>query len=134
MVLKYRVVAQGGGVRVITREGLETWSDRHAGYMFPTIPMFRYMVRTPENYIRVIQDLMSDTTIRGQNIAEGTSLESIGRDFSVGLAGEYGLVRFVMVRYPGGEDIGYLLERAIPSRKYEELVLDLIPEIEQDVL
>jgi hypothetical protein len=92
------------------------------------------MVRTPENYIHVIKDLMSDPAIRGQHIAEGTTLESIGRDFSVGLAGEYGLVRFVMVRYPGGEDIGYLLERAIPSRKYEELVLDLIPEIEQDVL
>lgn len=129
MVLKYTVMASGG-VRVITREGLETWSDRNAGYMFPTIPMFRYIVNTPENYIRVIQDLVNDTSIRGQHIAEGAALESIGRDFSVGLAGEYGLVRFVMVRYPGGEDIGYILERVTSSAKHPEVVLDIAPGIE----
>ena len=129
MVLKYTVMAPGG-VRVITREGLEIWSDRHSGYMFPTIPMFRYMVRTPENYISVIKDLISDPAIRGQHIAEGTALESIGRDFSVGLAGEYGLVRFVMVRYPGGEDLGYILERVTSSAKHPEVVLDIVPDIE----
>lgn len=129
MVLKYTVMAPGG-VRVITREGLEIWSDRHSGYMFPTIPMFRYMVRTPENYISVIKDLISDPAIRGQHIAEGTALESTGRDFSVGLAGEYGLVRFVMVRYPGGEDIGYILERVTSSAKHPEVVLDIVPHIQ----
>lgn len=129
MVLKYRVVAEGG-VRVITREGLEAWSDRHLGRMFPTIPMFRYMVSSPENYIRVIQDLVSDESIKGQHIAEGTALESIGRDFSVGLAGEYGLVRFVMVRYPGGGDLGYILERVTSSAKHPEVVLDIVPDIE----
>ena len=129
MVLKYTVMAPGG-VRVITREGLEIWSDRHSGYMFPTIPMFRYMVNTPENYIRAIQDLANDTAIRGQHIAEGTTLESIGRDFSVGLAGEYGLVRFVMVRYAGGEDIGYILERVTSSAKHPEVVLDIVPHIQ----
>jgi hypothetical protein len=92
--------------------------------------MFRYMVNTLENYIRVIQDLMSDTSIRGQHIAEGSAVESIGRDFSVGLEGEYGLVRFVMVRYPGGEDLGYILERVMPSAKYPEVVLDIVPDIE----
>jgi len=124
MVLKYTVVSEGGA-RVITRQGLETWSARHASYMFPTIPMFRYMVNTPDNYIRVIQDLATDPSIRGEHIAEGAALESIGRDFSVGLAGEYGLLRFVMVRYPGGEDIGYLLERITPSTKYTEVALDI---------
>jgi hypothetical protein len=92
--------------------------------------MFRYMVNTPNNYIRVIQDLVSDPAIRGQHIAEGTALESIGRDFSVGLAGEYGLVRFVMVRYPGGEDLGYILERVTSSAKHPEVVLDIVPDIE----
>ena len=129
MVLKYTVISPGG-VRVITREGLETWWSRHASCIFPTIPMFRYMVNTLENYIRVIQDLMSDTSIRGQHIAEGSAVESIGRDFSVGLEGEYGLVRFVMVRYPGGEDLGYILERVMPSAKYPEVVLDIVPDIE----
>lgn len=130
MVLKYTVYSEGG-VRVITREGLETWSARHAGNMFPTIPMFRYMVNTPDNYVRDIQDLMSDQGIRGEHIAQGSALESNGRDFSVGLAGEYGLVRFVMVRYPGGEDLGYLLERITPSAKYPELVLDIRQELEK---
>jgi hypothetical protein len=129
MVLKYTVISPGG-VRVITREGLETWWSRHASCIFPTIPMFRYMVNTLENYIRVIQDLMSDTDIRGQHIAGGSAVESIGRDFSVGLEGEYGLVRFVMVRYPGGEDLGYILERVMPSAKYPEVVLDIVPDIE----
>ena len=124
MVLKYTVVSEGG-VCVITREGLETWSARHAGNMFPTIPMFRYMVSKPENYVRIIQDLMSDQGIRGEYIADGSALESSGRDFSVGLAGEYGLIRFVMVRYPGGEDLGYLLESITPSTKYPEVVLDI---------
>lgn len=130
MVLKYTVVAKGG-VRVITREGLNAWSDRHISYMFPTIPMFRYMVKTPENYIRVIQELVSDESIKGQHIAEGTVLESNGRDFSVGLGGEYGLVRFVMVRYPGGEDIGYILERVMPSTKYPDAVLDIREELDK---
>jgi len=130
MVLKYTVVFEGG-VRVITRQGLETWSARHASCMFPTIPMFRYMVNTPDNYIRVIQNLMTDPAIRGEHIAEGAALESIGRDFSVGLAGEYGLVRFVMVRYPGGEDIGYLLERITPSTKYPEVAPDIRHQIEK---
>ena len=129
MVLKYTVISPGG-VRVITREGLETWWSRHVSCIFPTIPMFRYMVNTLENYIRVIQDLMSDTSIRGQHIAEGSAVESIGRDFSVGLEGEYGLVRFVMVRYPGGEDLGYILERVMPSAKYPEVVLDIVPHIQ----
>ena len=128
MVLKYTVVSEGG-VRVITRQGLETWSARHASYMFPTIPMFRYMVNTPDNYVRVIQDLATDPSIRGEHIAEGVTLESIGRDFSVGLAGEYGLVRFVMVRYLGGEDLGYLLERITPSTKYAEVAPDIRQEI-----
>jgi hypothetical protein len=130
MVLKYTVVSEGG-VRVITREGLETWSARHAGNMFPTIPMFRYMVSKPENYVRIIQDLMTDPTIRGEHIAQGSALESIGRDFSVGLAGEYGLVRFVMVRYAGGEDLGYLLESITQSTKYPEVALDIRQELEK---
>ena len=130
MVLKYTVVSEGG-VRVITREGLEVWWARHASYIFPTIPMFRYMVNTPDNYIRVIQDLMSDQGIRGEHIAQGSALESIGRDFSVGLAGEYGLVRLVMVRYPGGEDLGYLLESITPSTKYPEVALDIRQELEK---
>jgi len=130
MVLKYTVVSEGG-VRVITREGLETWSARHASYMFPTIPMFRYMVNTPDNYIRAIQDLATDPSIRGEHIAEGVTLESIGRDFSVGLAGEYGLVRFVMVRYLGGEDLGYLLERITPSTKYAEVAPDIRQELQK---
>ena len=128
MVLKYTVVSEGG-VRVITREGLEVWWARHAGYIFPTIPMFRYMVNTPDNYVHVIQDLMTDPTIRGEHIAEGSQLESIGRDFSVGFAGEYGLVRLVMVRYPGGEDLGYLLESITPSTKYPEVALDIRQEL-----
>ena len=130
MVLKYTVSSEGG-VRVIKREGLETWSARHAGNMFPTIPMFRYMVSKPENYVRIIQDLMSDQGIRGEYIADGSALESSGRDFSVGLAGEYGLVRFVMVRYPGGEDLGYLLESITPSTKYPEVVLDIRQELDK---
>ena len=130
MVLKYTVVSEAG-VRVITREGLETWSARHVGNMFPTIPMFRYMVSKPENYVRIIQDLMSDEGIRGEHIAQGSALESSGRDFSVGLAGEYGLVRFVMVRYPGGEDLGYLLERITPSTKYPEVALDIRQELDK---
>jgi hypothetical protein len=130
MVLKYTVVSEGG-VRVITREGLETWSARHAGNMFPTIPMFRYMVSKPENYVRIIQYLMTDPTIRGEHIAQGSALESIGRDFSVGLAGEYGLVRFVMVRYAGGEDLGYLLESITQSTKYPEVALDIRQELEK---
>jgi hypothetical protein len=130
MVLKYTVVSEGG-VRVITREGLETWSARHAGDIFPTIPMFRYMVSKPENYVRIIQDLMTDPTIRGEHIAQGSALESNGRDFSVGLAGEYGLVRFVMVRYAGGEDLGYLLESITPSTKYPEVALDIRQDLEK---
>jgi hypothetical protein len=87
------------------------------------------MVNTPDNYIRVIQDLATDPSIRGEHIAEGAALESIGRDFSVGLAGEYGLVRFLMVRYPGGEDLGYLLERITPSTKYPEVAPDIRQQI-----
>ena len=128
MVLKYTVVSEGG-VRVITREGLEVWWARHAGDIFPTIPMFRYMVNTPDNYVRVIQHLVTDEGIRGEHIADGSVLESSGRDFSVGLAGEYGLVRFVMVRYPGGEDLGYLLESIISSTKYPEVALYIRPDI-----
>lgn len=130
MVLKYTVVCEGG-VRVITRQGLEVWWARHAGYIFPTIPMFRYIVNNPDKYVRSIQDLMSDQGIRGEHIAQGSALESSGRDFSVGLAGEYGLVRFVMVRYPGGEDLGYLLERITPSTKYPEVALDIRQELDK---
>lgn len=123
------MVVSEGGARVITREGLEVWWARHASYIFPTIPMFRYMANTPDNYVRGIQDLMSDQGIRGEHIAQGSALESTGRDFSVGLAGEYGLVRFLMVRYPDGEDIGYLLESITPSTKYPEVVLDIVQEL-----
>jgi hypothetical protein len=36
-----------------------------------------------------------------------------------------------MVRYTGGEDLGYLLESITPSTKYPEVALDIRQELEK---